>query len=356
MNYRLLALDPYSRHMSLPVLRAIHKLVGGGAIVAGAKPTDDPSLADSQSEFVKLNNELFGDGSGVHRVGKGAVYASVDLNEVFAALHLLPDFDYTKPEPDARLLFVHRKLADSDLYFIDNRGDRTEQANATFRISGREVELWHSDTGLTEPASFTAVGDRTSVSLKLEPWGTVFVVFRKPTNEQSRTVPVPSETVLTQVDDPWTVDFQPDRGAPASISLEKLASWSDNADSGVKYFSGTGTYTTIIDAPESWFTSGDHVWIDLGDVRNLAEVSINGKLLGQTWHAPFRLDATAALHSGENEISIKVTNAWVNRLIGDEQPNAVKITYADEKPYSANSALQTSGLLGPVTFIRDSAH
>ena len=71
MQYRVLALDPYSRHMSLPVLRAIYKLVQGGAVVAGPKPTDDPSLADDQAEFAKLGSELFGDGTGTHKVGKG---------------------------------------------------------------------------------------------------------------------------------------------------------------------------------------------------------------------------------------------------------------------------------------------
>jgi beta-galactosidase/beta-glucuronidase len=117
----------------------------------------------------------------------------------------------------------------------------------------------------------------------------------------------------------------------------------------VKYFSGTGAYTKTIDIPAAWLKTNAQVWIDLGDVKNLAEVTVNGKSLGIVWHTPYRVDATAALKPGANEISIKVTNAWVNRLIGDEQPNAVKITFADEKPYKANSPLQPSGLLGPVT-------
>jgi hypothetical protein len=351
MNYRLLAFDPYSRHMSLPVLRAIHELVENGAIVAGAKPTDDPSLADDQSEFAKLNNDLFGDGSGIHRLGKGTVYAGSDLRAVFAALHLVPDFEYAKPEADTHLEFVHRKLANSDLYFVDNRSDRTEHLQVTFRITGREAELWHPDTGQTESASFTTTAGQTAVPLTLEPWGSVFVVFREPTQETSRTVPAKSETVLEAINGPWTINFQAGRGAPASITEDKLTPWTDNADSGVKYFSGTGTYAKTIKAPAEWFAAGAHIWIDLGDVRNLAEVSINGQSLGQVWHAPFRLDATAALHPGENEVSIHVINSWVNRLIGDEQPNAVKVTFADEKPYNADSPLQVSGLLGPVTFV-----
>ena len=98
------------------------------------------------------------------------------------------------------------------------------------------------------------------------------------------------------------------------------------------------------------------MWIDLGDVKNLAVVTVNGKEIGETWHEPYRLDATSALKPGENEITIKVVNAWVNRLIGDEQPGAAKLTYAYVKPYKANSPLVPSGLLGPVTIIRDDSH
>ena len=214
MNYRVLGLDPYSQHMSLPVLRAIHKLVVDGAVVAGAKPIDDPSLSDDQVEFKMLNDDLFGDGTGVHHVGKGTVYAGQKLGDVFNALQVAPDFDYTKPESDARLLFVHRKLDDGDVYFVDNRKDRNETVDATFRVTGKAAELWHADTGLTEPASFKIADGRTTVPLKLEPWGTVFVVFRKATDQTTFTVPAKTETEVATVGGPWKVSFQPKRGAP----------------------------------------------------------------------------------------------------------------------------------------------
>jgi hypothetical protein len=331
------------------VLRAIHKLVADGAVVAGPKPSDDPSLADDQAEFLKLNDELFGDGTGVRHVGKGTVYAGQTLGDVFSTLHVARDFDYTKPEPDTELLFVHRKLSDGDLYFVDNRNDRSEQVDATFRVAGKAPELWHADTGKTEPASFKIADGRTTVPLKLEPWGSVFIVFRKPTSETSRTLPASTEKVLATVEGPWKVSFQPERGAPASVSLNKLSSWSENQDRGVKYFSGMGTYTKTVDVLATWLKSRARVWIDLGEVKNLAEVTVNGKPLGLVWHAPYRVDVTAALKPGANELSIKVTNAWVNRLIGDEQPNATKITFADVRPYRANSPLLPSGLMGPVT-------
>jgi len=104
-----------------------------------------------------------------------------------------------------------------------------------------------------------------------------------------------------------------------------------------------------LQAPADWFKNGAALWIDLGDVKNMAEVTVNGKSLGLVWHAPYRVDVTNALKPGANEITIKVTNAWVNRLIGDEQPGVEKkYTFADVKPYKANSPLLPSGLLGPV--------
>jgi hypothetical protein len=352
MDYQVLGLDPYSRHMSLPVLKAIYKLVQDGAVVAGPMPTDDPSQADDQAEFKKLNSELFGDGTGVHSVGKGKVYAGQNLAEVFTALKVAPDFDYTKPQSDSRLLFVHRKLADGDVYFVDNRNDRDETVDATFRVTGKTPELWRAETGTSEPVSYKIANGQTTVPLHLEPWGTAFVVFRKSTHETTHSLPKVTESKVATVDGPWKVTFQPNRGAPPSATMDTLSSWSDSSDTGVKYFSGEGTYTKTIQASADWFKKGARLWIDLGDVKNLAEVKVNGKSLGILWHTPYRVDATTALKTGANEVTIKVTNAWVNRLIGDEQPGATKITFADVKPYKANSPLLSSGLLGPVAVVR----
>jgi hypothetical protein len=352
MRYRVLVLDPYSRHMSLPVLRAIHSLVNAGAVVAGPKPTDTPSLADDQAEFNRLNDELFGDGAGVHSVGKGKVYAGQDAASALQALNVAPDFEHTRPLPDTRIEFVHRKLAGGDVYFLDNRNDRDETFSATFRVTGKAPELWHAETGKTEPASYTIANGRTTVPLHLGPWGTVFVVFRKPATAPSLTLPRVVETKLSTLDGPWSVAFQPGRGAPASVTLDQLISWSDSADAGVKYFSGKGTYTRSIQAPAAWFRSGARLWLDLGDVKNLASITVNGKPLGIVWHTPYRVDVTAVLKPGANTLSVTVINAWVNRLIGDQQPGAAKYTSADIAPYKADSPLLPSGLLGPVAIVR----
>jgi hypothetical protein len=330
----------------------VHQLVMDGATVAGPKPTDDPSLADSQSEFQTLVNELFGEGTGAHHVGKGIVYAGQSVAEALAAMNVPPDFSYTDPGAAANLQFVHRHLADGDIYFVDNRSGEPANVDATFRVAGRVPELWHAETGKIEPLSYTIADDRTRVPLHLEPWGTVFLVFQRRAVSNSVSLPVATESEVATVNGPWTVAFQPGRGAPESITMTELSDWSRSENPGVKYFSGEATYATTVEAPPEWFAKGTRLWIDLGDVRNLAVVSVNGKELGESWHAPYRVDATEALRQGANDISIKVVNAWVNRLIGDEQPNATKFTFADVKPYKADSPLLPSGLLGPVKILR----
>jgi hypothetical protein len=342
--------------MSLPVLRGIHKLVEQGAVVAGEKPTDTPSLADDAAEFKKLNDELFGAGSGVHSVGKGKVYAGQNAAATLKALNLAPDFDHSKPQSDTRILFVHRKVGDTDIYFVDNRNDRDETVDASFRVTGKMPELWYAETGKAQPVSYNIADGRTTVPLHLESWGTVFVVFRKPSKATSVTLPTTAKTQLAVLDGSWNVSFQPGRGAPASVTLDTLSSWSDSQDKGVKYFSGAGTYTKTIQASADWLRPGAKLWIDLGVVKNLAEVTVNGKSLGVVWHTPYRVDVTSALKPGANEVTIKVTNAWVNRLIGDQQPDATtKYTFADVKPYKANSPLLPSGLLGPVKLEKETA-
>ena len=268
------------------------------------------------------------------------------------ALDVAPDFDHSLPESDTRIAFVHRKLADGDIYFLDNRNDRDETVDATFRVTGKAPELWHAETGKSESAAYTITNGHTTVPLHLEPWGTVFVVFRHPATASALTLPKVRETSLAAVDGPWSVSFQPNRGAPSSVTLDKLISWTDSNDSGVKYFSGTGTYTRTVQASADWFKPGATLWLDLGDVKNLAEVSVNGTSLGVAWHAPYRVDVTKVLKPGKNQVTIKVINAWVNRMIGDLQPNATKYTFADVAPFTADSPLMPSGLLGPVVVVR----
>jgi hypothetical protein len=353
MSYRVLALDPNSRYMSLSVLRRVRDLVNAGATVMGGKPVATPSLSDDQKEFRAIADQLWGSGTGAHPYGKGQVYGNQTLAEALTALQVVPDFEYTKPQNDTNLLFVHRTLADGEVYWVNNRNNRVETLEATFRVQGKAAELWYPETGRTELASYRIANGRTTVPLRLNPNEAVFVVFRKLATTQARTLPRQMETRIATLDGAWEVSFQPDRGAPAKITLDKLISWSESADSGVKYFSGTADYTRSVNAPADWFERGTRLWLDLGDVKHLAEVLVNGKRLGIVWKTPFRVDVTDALKPGRNAIEVKVTNLWVNRLIGDQQPNVNrKYTYTTMPFYRANSPLLPSGLLGPVQLVR----
>ena len=359
MRYRVLALDPRARQMSLPVLRKLRELVDAGAVLVGQKPSGSPSLSDDDAAFTRVADELWGtgDGAGEHKLGKGTVLGSGTIAEVLSSLHVAADFEYTKSKADSQLLFVHRALADGDAYFVSNRNAWDEAVDATFRVTGKEPEIWHADTGVREPAAFRIADGRTTVPLRLEPWGTVFVVFRKSTTATTRTAPAIDWRTVTTVDGNWDVKFQADRGAPASVTLPSLSSWSDNADPGVKYFSGTATYTKTIDVPQAWLGSGSRLWLDLGEVRELAEVSVNGTPLGIVWKRPYRIDVTTALKPGANALLLQVTNLWVNRMIGDEQPNAPrKYTFTVPTFYKADSPLLPSGLLGPVTVVQATTH
>ncbi len=353
MQYRVLILDKYSSHMSLPVLRAIYKLVEQGAIVAGEKPVGTPSLADDQAEFTRLSDELFGHGSGVITLGKGKVYSGQNADSVLKALNIAPDFDYTKHDNNQQIRFLHRKLEDGDLYFLNNRGDHDITVDGSFRVAGKAPELWYSESGRISPASYKIVNGRTIVPLHFEPWGTVFVVFRKTTQRTSHIYPLAVETQIATVEGPWNVAFQAGRGAPATSTFDKLIPWNESNDQGIKYFSGEGTYTKRFEAASEWFGKGAKLWIDIGDVKNLASVSVNGQELGTIWHAPYRVDATPALKPGTNEISVKVINAWVNRLVGDAQPGVTtKYTFTTWQYYSAKSPVLASGLIGPVTVVK----
>ncbi len=349
MRYKVLALDPNSVHMTLKVIKKIRDLVKAGAVVVGPKPTGTPSLSDDKTEYNTIVNELWGAGNSVKTTGNGKVFTGKSIQQVLEALKIIPDFEYTKPKSNTELFYVHRKLAAQEFYWVSNRNDRVENVDATFRISGKSVEIWHPETGKVEQASYTFVNGCTKVPLHLEANDAVFVVFRENTDKTVRTIPQPRETKLAAIEGNWNLNFQKGRGAPADISVDKLGSWTDNADAGIKYFSGTGTYSKMISVSASWFKKDAHLWIDLGEVKNLAEVIVNGKSIGIVWKKPFRIDVTGVLKPGENSLRIAVTNLWVNRIIGDQQPGVVKkYTYTTRSFYEAGSPLLPSGLLGPV--------
>ncbi len=367
-SYKLLYLGGRSQRMTLPVLRQIKSLVTQGAVLVGDRPTDSPSLADDEQEFQRVADQLWGTRPAsekqARKVGKGSVYTGMSANDVLAALGMARDWQYTKSESDSELMFVHRKLDDGDVYFVDNRQDRAENVDTSFRMAGKVPELWNPATGETQPASYRIADGRTTVPLHLDPYGTTFVVFRAATTQNTLQLPAALESTIDGLSEAlnrdWSVSFQQGRGVPEGVGFHGLVSWTElplpTSDDAVKYFSGTATYSKTIQVPADDLAQGAHLWLDLGDVRDVAEVKVNGANLGILWKTPFRVDVTGEIRPGENRIEIKVTNLWVNRMIGDQQPWALKkYAFAGFTPYKADSPLLPSGLLGPVRLISTTA-
>ncbi|WP_366409688.1 glycosylhydrolase-like jelly roll fold domain-containing protein [Novosphingobium sp. 17-62-19] len=184
--------------------------------------------------------------------------------------------------------------------------------------------------------------------LSFHPEDAVFVVFRKPSKAEQVTVAKPTPVKIASLDGPWNIAFQPGRGAPASITLDKLSPLDKHAKTSVRYFSGIATYLTTFTLPKG-HKAGERMWLDLGDVGEIAEVSVNGKLAGHAWHNPYRVDISDAAKRGSNTLEVRVANLWVNRMIGDAQPGAEKVTFTTVPTYRADAPLRPSGIAGPVT-------
>jgi hypothetical protein len=356
--YRVLML-PETNRMTLPVLRKLRELVEGGATVAGPRPERSPSLEgwpEADRELRAIAGEMWGDLDGVSRTrrpfGRGRVVWGEPPAAVLATLGVPPDLEHGRPL-GGDLDWIHRRAGDTDLYYVASGYDRPVRLEARFRVAGREAELWHPDTGEMEPAAYRIEGDLTTVPLSLEEREAVFVVFRRPAAAPSRDLPREDTTTLATLQGPWALTFPPGLGAPDSIRLAELGSWTESGDPGVRYFSGTATYRTTFRLPRGGKRPGARVLLDLGGVGDLATVTLNGKPLGTAWKAPFRVDATAALVPGVNRLEIAVTDEWTNRLLGDRSlPEGAKVLpSAPPAFFGPPPPLPPSGLLGPVKLL-----
>jgi len=385
VSYRVLVLPP-TVEMTPEVAAKLRDLVKGGATVVGQRPERSPSLAgypESDARVQKVAQELWGDADGVtlnqHASGKGMVYWGLTLDEVLTRLHAPKDFATSAPLENAPV-WVHRHTANEEIYFVANQSDTPAHIDARFRVSGKDVQVWRPMDGAAKPAGYSEVtlvdqrtGNRqpgiqpalyasesgfTVVPLDLAARESVFVIFRNTAAVQERTLPVPAEAKLTTITGPWSVAFPANFGAPATVQLEKLTSWTASSDPGVKYFSGTAEYSKTLHVPAAWLRGGQRIWIDLDKVGDIAEVKVNGKTEGVTWAPPYRVDITDALKPGINKLEIAVTNEWTNRQIGDRQLPVEKRILAQPgggpgllPGFGGAQTPAESGLLGEVSLI-----
>jgi hypothetical protein len=334
--------------MTLPVLQRIAGLVERGATVVGMAPQDSPSLKDDADAFAALVHRLWS-GAKVTIVGKGRVIVDADVEAGLATLAVTPDFA-PQSAADDEVLFVHRVLDDGDVYFVNHRHHQPQHLEVRFRSTGRQPELWRADSGVAEPVSYRIEGDATVVSMDLAADDSCFVVFRKPAVDTVLRVAPTYWRPAVVLEGPWRIAFQNGRGAPVAADFDRLASLSVHPDPGIRYFSGIATYTRHFKLP-SGIAPGRPLRLDLGQVGDVAEVRLNGRLIGTLWHAPYVIDVSAAVRRGDNALEVKVADLWVNRLIGDLQPGAQKVTFTAAPTYNPDAPLRPAGLIGPVELL-----
>ena len=362
-SYELLVL-PEREDIDLDVLNKIEQMVKAGATIVGPKPTRSNGLANvaqRDAEVRTIADRLWGpcDGKAVkeHTYGKGHIIWGKALREVLAARNIGSDFSALGESSDVQypLDYIHRRTRDADIYFVSNRLDRREVADCTFRVSGRKPELWWPDTGRHQQCSVCeSASGGVRVRLWLAPHASVFVVFRRESETGNLAAAENAKVLMGKIEGPWTVSFD-GWELEVSTTLSQLKSWTEVDDDWIKYFSGIATYANEFEAPLSWLGQDDRLLLDLGQVRFVAEVYVNGESRGIVWKPPYRVDVTDAVKAGTNQLVVEVANTWSNRLVGDAQnPDGKQYcrTNMDKSltwqvPWKETPLLE-SGLLGPV--------
>ncbi len=361
MSYRVLVL-PDRTMISQPVLVKLSELVKAGATVAGPKPRLSSTLKNypkSDAAVAKLGERMWGDCDGTsvkeHAFGRGRVVWGWTTRELLLMDGVKPDFEFKGAGAGAMIDYIHRRDQTTDVYFVANRSNRVERLDCSFRVSGKSPELWDTVTGERRYATAYAERDgRTTVPLEFSPCGSWFVVFREASKTHPATTTSNSRTfsTLAEVEASWTVRFDPKWGGPASAQFDRLVSWSDRAEPGIKYYSGTATYTRGFDLPTEQPKVSERLWLDLGNLRELAAIRVNGRNLGVVWTPPFRVDITDVVKPSGNVLEVDIVNFWPNRIVGDATlPVDKRFTQTNIRKLAAETPLMTSGLLGPVRIL-----
>lgn len=385
-SYRILVM-PHIHTITPALLAKIDTLVREGAVVVGLPPSQSPSLSD-YPQCDEAVRQLAGKMWGTSVIpqqpqrlayGKGAIHwggaLSRDLDrlypryehvaDILSGMDVVPDF-----ESDGSVRYTHRRGPDWDCYFVANRTDSLIQTAARFRSTRGAPQLWDPVSGTMRPLPVYTVSERTtSIPLTFEPYQSYFIVF--PSGQAADDSDKPTNFAdyepVFRLDGPWEVSFDSKWGGPANTSFDTLADWTTLHNEGIKYYSGTAVYRKTFDLPQS-VTGKSQLWLDLGEVCNIARVKLNGKPLGVVWTAPWKVAIGDLVEDKQNVLEIEVTNLWPNRLIGDERlpddgidqngwpdwlvtgkPRPSKrYTFTTYRHYGADSPLLRSGLLGPV--------
>lgn len=338
----MLECEPYHYPMTEEAVTKLLSLVNDGAVLLGDRPEGPISINDSPERFNEAADALWNFEGMFHKVGKGYVFRDRDtLLDWLREKNYGPDFSYSGT--DASIDWIHRTCDGREIYFISNQSPARVSFTARFRIKARKAGIWDPVTGDIRSARRTGGSRRCSeFALELPPYGSAFVVFGHAGKNRPRKDAKSAGTVSPAS---WTLAFDPVWGGPEdALTLDALKDWTDFEDTGIKYYSGTATYRTTFEVPDGCSS----VDINLGTVRNMAEVFVNGRPCGIAWTEPYEVSSDC-LETGENVLEIQVTNLWPNRLILDSGlPESERLTHTNINPYKPEDKPLPSGLLGPV--------
>ena len=389
-SYRLLVL-PASPTMTPELLSQIESLVNAGAIIVGNPPRKSPSLVN----YPECDHELEAKAKAIwgtlerpaevteRQVGKGkivwgGVFSNIKLPELYpsydSTAKLLKEMDVQQDfESNGSIRYTHRTAKDLDIYFVSNKTNEPVNSLCMFRVSDETPELWDPLTGeIRALPEYKIQKGKVQITLQFESYQSYFIVFSKEEKKQTGAKNFSQASIVAEVKNPWIVSFDPNWGGPKNVTFTQLEDWTKRPEDGIRYYSGIAVYRNTIQLPEKLVSNkNSELFLDLGEVYNLARVWVNGKDLGVVWTAPFQVEISDAVHSGENQIDIEVANLWPNRLIGDErlpddgvknnqwpkwllknQPRTSgRYTFTTRKFYEKDSELLKSGLIGPVRIL-----
>lgn len=367
MSYRVLIL-PDKIPMTLEALTKLANLIREGATVVGSAPTGPagmPVRSGEEKRFEELVTQMWGNQSGSATAfkrpyGAGYLVPGQTASETLVEAGVPPDFEYSGLTDDGVIYWIHRKLDDVDIYFVSSHWQPEEKLVCTFRVSGKQPEIWDPVTGTVRDATaFRQEGGRTIVPLEFQPCGSVFVVFSRSINPhtagtRSTNYPV-ADTVEHTLTGPWEVSFDPKWGGPDKVTFDQLVDWTTRPEFGIKHYSGTAIYRKTFDLAHLPHKS-TRLLLDLGEVHEVAAVRLNGVDLGVAWTKPARVEVTDMLQARGNDLEITVVNLWPNRLIGDESlPKQSRLTETNIHKFNSSTPLLPSGLVGPVRILSNGA-
>ena len=363
MSYRVMVL-PEATPMPLKDLQKLANLVKAGATVIGPPPTGMAGMIlhpGEKEKFDALVKDLWGgmDGASVteRKIGAGRLIWGQTARRVLQNENIPPDFEADGVSDEGTIDWIHRRTVNADVYFVASRWEHPEKISATFRVAGKQPELWDAVTGeMRDASAFREENGRTTIPLEFGPYGSIFVVFQKTISTEAvgkAASNYPAAEVLMTLSGPWTVHFDPKWGGPEKVVFDNLIDWTNSPDPGIKYYSGTAIYHKTFTLPDR-SAKDSRLVLDLGDVHEVASVRLNGRDLGVAWAKPARVDITSAVKAGENDLEIKVVNLWPNRLGYDESlPKEKRLTETNIHKFSPASPLLPSGLIGPVSLLEE---